>query len=288
MPDTEHEFVYKIPGLAGGSRPGAHRSRSRGAGMAFAAHARLFDQPDPRRIDLRASLSTLPREWRVRSSFQLSSITVTALVDVSASMHFGPLRSKLGLVAEFLEALGISAHRAGDGVALAAFDHEFRQDLYLPPRHGRGVGFDLAAKIRSCHARAAQADAGRGLADCIERIAGRGGLAFVASDFHWPLERVAPLLERVADLRVVPLVIWHEAEIAPPTGNGLLSLRDVESQRTRRLWLRAATRQKWRDNVESRRRQIAAAFGRGDIHPFHVDGSFEAERLSRYFLEHAA
>jgi len=288
MTDSAKEFFYKLPGMSGGSRPGAHRSRSRGAGMTFASHSRLFDQPDPRRIDLRASLSGIHREWLVRTHHQRSSVAIKVVVDVSASMHFGSARTKLGVAADFLDALGFSAHRFGDSVSLMAFDHAVRDDLYMPARRGRGIGLTMAAAIRDCDAHGAQAGSGEGLAECVDHIAGTGGLVFLVSDFHWSLDSLAPILDKLVDVLVVPLVIWDNAEIEPPEQGSHLSVRDAESGYSRRLWLRKKTRQRWLDNVIRRREEIAAAFGNSDIHPFHIDGSFEAKPLSRYFLEKVA
>lgn len=284
-----NEFVYKLPGTTGGGKPGAHRSHSRGAGLTFAAHARLFDQPDPRRIDLHASLCAIPRDWLVRTSHQRSSIVISAIIDVSASMHCDPAYGKLGLVTDFLEALGFSAFRAGDSVTLMAFDQGFREDLYLPPRQGRGIGVAMADRIANCEARNTAGSATRGLADCIEHAASRrGGLVFLVSDFHWPLDGLAALLEGLQDTMLVPIVVWDQTEITPPAQDGLLSLRDAESGAMQSVWLRRKTRQRWCDNVLQRRREIDKTFAVRDILPFHIDGDFDAERLSRYFLEQVA
>ena len=72
------------------------------------------------------------------------------MVDVSASMHFGAQRSKLQVAADFVEALGPSAFRVGDAVGLLAFDHEEREDLFMPPRHSRGAGIAMAEALRRC------------------------------------------------------------------------------------------------------------------------------------------
>ncbi len=283
-----NEFVYKLPGVHGGSRPGAHRSHSRGAGMAFASHARLFDQPDPRRIDLHASLRSIHRDWLVRTNHQRSSVTIKAVVDVSSSMQFGSAATKLGIVAEFLVALGYSAHRCGDSVGLMAFDHAFRDELYMVARPGRGIGQTMATAIRSCGTHKAGDHASHGLAECVERIAGTGGIVFLVSDFHWPLDKLAPIFDKLTDSLVVPLVVWDLSEIEPPAQGNLLSVRDAESGQTRQLWLGKSTRQQWRDNVMRRRGEIAEVFGANGIHPFHIDGIFDAEGLSRYFLEEVA
>ena len=282
------EFVYKLPGISGNSRPGAHRSRRQGAGMLFASHTRLFDQPDPRRIDMRASLKSIHRDWLVRSNHQPSSETIKAVVDVSNSMHFGSASRKLDIVADFLNALGFSAYRSGDSVSLLAFDDAFRDDLYMPARRGRGLGLTMATAISNCNRHDTQAGTTHGLAECVGRLTEPGGIVFLVSDFHWSLESLPPILETLSDVLVVPLVVWDMAEIEPPQQDGLLSVRDAESGYFRSLWMRKKIRQQWRDNVSRRRTEIATVFSAIDIQPFHIDGKFEAERLTRYFLEKVA
>ena len=147
---AEEAFEYRLPGRVGGQRPGAHHGMTHGAGQAFAAHARLFDRPDPRRLDLRASLRTPSAtggpEWLVRVQRQRSAIAVYAAVDLSASMHFGAPHTKLQAAADFVEALGTSAFRLGDPLGLVGFDAPAA--LHAPARHGRGVGQALAAMLR--------------------------------------------------------------------------------------------------------------------------------------------
>ena len=69
-----------------------------------------------------------------------------AVVDVSASMRFGA-GSKRQMVAEFLEALGLSAFRVGDALGMLAFDTREREELFLPPRIGRGSGSLLRQRL---------------------------------------------------------------------------------------------------------------------------------------------
>lgn len=279
-----HEFLYKIPGITDGQRPGAHRSRSRGAGMAFAAHARLFDYPDPRRIDLHASLSSLHRDWLVRTTQQRSAVEIKAVVDVSASMHFGANGGKLGVVADFLYALGYSANRSGDAVGMMAFDHEFREDLYMPVRTSRGIGHAMSTAVRAS-APGNSPGSHRGLAECADRIAGSAGLVFMVSDFHYALDDIAAVLDKLGDQLVVPMVVWDKAEIEPPATGSLLSVRDAESGHIRHLWLRNQIRRQWRDIVMRRRDELGALFAANAMQAFHIEGEFNPEDLSRYFLE---
>ena len=117
-----------------GQRPGSHPGSSIGAGQEFVSHMSLYDRPDPRRLDLRASLRGLNDEWLVRVNRQRAGASVRALVDVSASMMFGSRRPKLHVVADFVEALGMSAFRVGDAVGMMAFDEAERADLFVPAR----------------------------------------------------------------------------------------------------------------------------------------------------------
>ena len=53
---THDEFNYRYPHNVSGYVPGAHSGSSLGTGDRFAGFADLFDYPDPRRLDIRASL----------------------------------------------------------------------------------------------------------------------------------------------------------------------------------------------------------------------------------------
>jgi uncharacterized protein (DUF58 family) len=284
------EFHYKLPGRAGGFRPGSHPGTSYGAGQAFALHAKLFDHPDPRRVDLRASARSVPREWLVRLNLQRVAVPVHLLIDVSASMHFGTRRTKLASAAEFASALGFSAFRAGDRVGMLGFDDAPRDDLYLPARYGRATGDAMAAALLRCKPSppAASASGVDALAHTFGRIVGEAGLVFVVSDFHWPFERLPAALDLLVHACVVPIVVWDEAEIEPPATGRLLRVHDTETGEPRTLWLRDKTRTQWRERVAARRATLAQAFGQRGIRPFWIDGGFDADRLTQYFEEIAA
>src|SRR5512141_2004802 len=103
------EFHYRLPYRVGSQRPGSHPGSSLGAGQEFVSHMSLYDRPDPRRLDLRASLRSLGGDWLVRVNRQRAGVPVHVIADVSASMSFGSRRTKLDVAADFVEALGQSA-----------------------------------------------------------------------------------------------------------------------------------------------------------------------------------
>src|SRR5262249_23951331 len=159
--------------------PGSHQASSTGAGQEFVSHARLYDRPDPRRLDLRTSLRSLDGDWLVRVNRQRAGVSVHAVVDLSESMRFGA-RTKLQVAAEFLESLGVSAFRTGDAAGMLAFDGEERPDLFVPARVSRGAGSLMAEKLGAlARTRRAASHGGRGLESAAARLVGREGLVFI-------------------------------------------------------------------------------------------------------------
>jgi uncharacterized protein (DUF58 family) len=246
---------------------------------------RLYDRPDPRRLDLRASLRNIQQEWLVRVNRQQASIPVHTVVDVSASMSFGSPRSKLDVAAEFVEALGRSTFRVGDALGMLAFDSRERTDLFVPAMVSRGMGETMATLLRN--SRGAAGDGG-GLQDAIQHLAGRRGLVFLVSDFHWPLAALSAALDSLVQSFVVPIVIWDGAETQPPAHDGLAQLRDVESGTQRTLWMRPSMREKWRESAAARRAEVNQTFAARGMRPFYVTGHFNSEAMSQYFFEVAA
>jgi hypothetical protein len=294
-----HEFHYIVTGRSRGQRPGAHAGRSEGTGQLFASHRRLLDHPDPRRIDVRASLRDLRGEWLVRIARQRVAVPVQVIVDVSASMHVGTPRRKLELVADFIDGLGMAAYRAGDAIGMTAFDGtqpHARDDLLEPARRGRGMGTLLAQRLRELPAPPAtrRSVGGEGLVDAARGVAAarRDGLVFIASDFHGvDIVHIDAALDVLWPAQVVPLLVWHPDETEPPAGRGLLPLADAETTRRRSLWMRASLRQRWVDGVRERKADLERAFRRREC-PLHslvdAQGRFDAEALTRYFHEHVA
>lgn len=256
-----------------------------GSGIEFATHMSLFDRPDPRRLDVRASLRSFRDDWLVRVNKQRAGIGVHAVVDVSSSMSFGAQRPKLHVAADFVEALGMSAFRVGDVFGMSAFDREERSELYSPARLSRGAGSLMAARLREC---AGRPGAIEGLEQAVTHLAGREGLIFLVSDFHWPLHALDAVLDLLAHAQVVPIVIWDPAETQPPTRTAIAPLADLESGSHRTLWLRPSVQQQWHSAVAARRVQLGTYFAERSSRPFFIEGAFDAEAMSRYFFEAVA
>lgn len=282
---TSREFHYRLPRRSGGWRPGSHPGSSLGAGQEFVSHVSLYDRPDPRRLDLRASLREVRGDWLVRVNRQRVSVPVHVIADVSTSMSFGAPQSKLQVLADFVTALGHSTFRVGDALGMLAFDAHERADLFMPALLSRGVGEAMASMLSNCEGTAGSSN---GLEEAALHLAGRHGLIFLASDFHWPLDRLDGVLDLLAHSYIVPLVIWDPSELQPPKRDGLMPLRDVESGRRSTVWLRPSMRARWHDAVERRRAELNTLFAARGIRPFYMSGEFNSEALSQYFFEATA
>jgi len=56
----------------------------------------------------------------------------------------------------------------------------------------------------------------------------------------------------------------------------------------RTLWMREPLRQRWADAVATRREALRALFDAHGLVPFHLHGCFDAEALTRHFMEAVA
>ena len=119
----------------------------------------------------------------------------------------------------------------------------------------------------------------------VARLEGATGMVFLVSDFHWPLHNMHKILDRLSTTRVIPLVIWDKVEATPPDAGQLLSARDMQTGRAKTLWVTDNKRLTWLENVQRRRHELFKLFARHATVPFFLEEAFNAERLSRYFME---
>jgi len=277
------EFVYRVPWRAGSVYPGAHPGKQAGAGLLFRWHVPLIQYPDPRRIDLRASLLDPFQNCQVRVQEQRASIPVFVIVDLSASMGYHGQRHKLETVADFLMGLADSARRMGDAVGLAAFAEGVRPVLYQPLSRQSQVLRDLAAQLARFKPKGSNA---RGLAKAGQFLPTQRSLVFFLSDCHLPIPFLKQVLSSLSRHDVVPVVLWDAEEQGPPQ-SGLAALHDLETGQERLLWLRPALRQRMRSSYAERRQRLARLFRQLGREPLFLKDGFQAEAVSRYFLEGA-
>lgn len=273
------EFLYRVPGRPGGIRPGAHPSRMDGGTGAFLGLQSLLSRPNPRRLDLRRSLTDPFGQWLVRNMSERISIPLYVIADVSASMA---AMDKREAVAGLVESAGVSAWRAGDPFGFIAADQRVRDALFRPATHSRGAGSRLVELLRQLPY---DGDGAQGLLDAFHLLGRRRALVLLASDFHFELDAVHKLLDSLAGHFVVPLVVWGKGEsTASIPERGLIDVGDSESAARRFFWLRPRVVERIRTALRERRTELRAAFGQHGLEPVFIDGTFDPDRLTRHFL----
>lgn len=277
------EFTYRVPGRATHPRPGAHRSRRDGEGQAFRHLAPLMSHPDPRRLDLRASLTDPFQNFQVRLYEQRSAVQVFAILDLSGSMGHQGLHPKMAVLADFIEGLAASVYRQGDTLGILGAAEKLCPEFFLPPTRQPGPAFRLAGRLRRFTPHGTHC---RGLGLAGRLLPRRRSLVFLISDFHAPLSALREILAGLVHHDLVPVAIWDGAETLPQ-GRGLVRLTDLEGGGDQLLALRPALRTRLEDNFRQRRARLSALFRQSGREPLFLTGGFDADRITRYFLEAA-
>lgn len=280
MEASIREVHYRVGAPVRGHFPGHHRSTRGDSGFEFRGHASLLDAPDPRRLDLHASLRDPFGGWRVRIHSERQSVPVVVVADLSASMGFRGGESRIEVLADLVESLAWSAWRHGDGFGFVGCDSEVRSDLFQPASRKRGAATELARRLRAMHPAGRDA---RGLLDAPRHLGRQRSLLFLVSDFHLPVEMIDAVLHGLATHEVVPVVLWDALEFGLGAARGLARVIDPESGRQRLVWWRPALRARWAAWHAQRRDALMALFAGHRLKPLFIEGAYDAEAVTRHF-----
>ncbi len=275
------EITYRPRGRAEGPIIGAHRGRDVGGAGIFRDDVTFLQQPDARRINLRATLRDPFETVYVRRFEQRTAIAVYAVVDLSGSMAFEGNARKIDIAADLCVALAGSARRFGDAFGLIGCDDKIRDDFFIPATRRRGLDVETSRRFAEFVPTGRSA---AGLAKAGELISGLRKLVFLISDFHLPLTAIEAALAGLARHDLAPIIIADSAEEENLPSWGLLSLRDLESGRNRLVAMRPALRDKWRTEAAERREALRRMFSFYGRTPFSIVDRLDVDRLSRHLL----
>lgn len=275
------DFFYSIPWRAISPHPGAHASALQGGADEFAGLVNLMANPQPRHIDVRASLKNPLGQWMVRSFRQKSSIQVQVIADLSGSMRYQGLRNKRETMARLVTSIAWSAYREGDRFGFQAADATLVEALSLPCRIYRGGVPELFTHILHY---SGQGGGMRGLYEAAGQLGRSRSLVFLISDFHQPLEDLTELMRRLTRHDVVPVVIWDPAEFESLPEYGFVVIEDPETGEKRRLFMRPRLRERFMARFESRKVELEHLFSPYGRCPLLMTEGFSPDRLTRYFL----
>ena len=278
------EFNYRYPHKVYGSLPGVHHGKSLGTGDSFAGFADLFDYPDPRRLDLRASLrhnmASGNNHHLVKRYQQRSPITLWLMADLSRSMDVSHVNHEQ--LADLTQLLAHSAMGLGDRFALVGYDESLRHDVHIMPTRQRSMAMIAADMIRDAEpASAAGVD---GLLHAANMITSAHAMIFIASDFCCDLDVLDKVLRQLSRYTIIPIVWKHNDVNHLPSDAGWTEMRDSETGERRSVWMRASIKKRWEKTMDEHFEQLTACFVRHQVRPLFTEGAVTGEQLTNYFL----
>jgi len=277
-------FYYHIAWRSRGGRVGGHPTKITGGHADFNAHVPLMQNFNPKRIDLRASLKTVPKQLMVRTFHERYAIQAYAVVDMSTSMNFVGQQHKWQLSTEIVQAIAWSAICNGDTFGCVAADDSLRMDVYEPSTHRAAVVDDIASKMRSVQF--TQPVGIKALPRVNELLPARRSLVFLISDFYMDEALLTQSLQNLTAHDVVPIVIWDSAEINELPDWGWMRVNDMEGNGTRSVFLRPALKKAIQHTYHARQQRLTQLFtSAGTRPPFFVLNQFHSEAMTQHMLE---
>lgn len=281
------EFTYRFPHKVFGQVPGGHSGTALGSGDRFAGFADLFDFPDPRRLDIRASLRAQTADvtngeqqrWLVRRYQQRSSINLWLLADMSRSMTVASVDHLR--MAKLAHMIANSAVGLGDRFAMAGFDSIWRQDMTVMPTRQRSIPSIVAQQIMD--APIPEKPGVEGLIHAADVITSQRAIVFLVSDFCCDLSLVERALRKLAHYTVVPIVWRHDDVDHFPSHAGWTETRDAETGQRHSVWMRPSIKKKWQQQMDQHFEQLTACFMRYRFRPLFVEDEVTPRQLTEYF-----
>ncbi|WP_026600682.1 DUF58 domain-containing protein [Methylomonas sp. 11b] len=280
MSANTQPFQYRLPRPVVGVFPGAHPGQMVGNGQLFKRHDTLIARPDPRRIDLRASLLDPFGQYQVRVQQQNSAVDVFLLADFSASMGFSGGNDKRCVLADMLLSIAASALEYGDNFGFIACNQQVLTDCYLPAGKHMGRIQSLAERLQKLVFQPGS----EGLLQAQRYLPNHRALVFLVSDFHFPLPQLQAILQCLSRHDVIPLVLWDQSEYSGLPDWGLFQLQDLETGKRRTLWFRPSLKRKIEQAFAQRRSQLQHHFRAFGCEPLFIENGYRSEQLAQYFL----
>ncbi|UCD71521.1 MAG: DUF58 domain-containing protein [Syntrophobacterales bacterium] len=187
-----------------------------------------------------------------------ANLAVFLVVDLSRSMDFGTVRvTKRRLAAEISAILAHAAWRCGDRVGFIAYGSDV--EIQWPLRNPKDYRLLIPQKVLETRA---DGSTGQGLARALLKLPAKRSLVFLISDFQEDPEGIEGALKSAAVLHdVVLIVIWDPREKILPERRCIASLRDLETGRSRAIWLGGATKKAaFQKRAEAREQRLKALF----------------------------
>jgi len=261
-----------LPGL----RSGAHAGRMRGAGESFADIAPLLAHPDPRRLDLRRSVTDPFGTLFVRRFQTRTDLRLHVLVDASASLAAGGGADRLGLAALLAAGFAQAARRGQDLFSLDVLAGD-RRLAGEPPTRRAGLAQVLPERL------GALVPSGRGvegMAQAAAQLPAERILVVLISDFDLAPDELDRLLAALRPRPVLPIWLRDSGLENPAPRLGLAELRDPETGRRRTVLTSARWAARQAQAGRDARAALAGVFAAHGLRPVEIIDSIEVAELA--------
>lgn len=279
---TQQLIDYRIQWKPTGHQPGAVRGVSAGIGDQLRALALLRDYPDPRRLDLRASLRDPFERLYVRDTYLNTACKVIVMVDASASMGYVGAVDRWQVAQDIAAQLALAAYKSGDAFGLYVANTNMVKEATILPRLNRSAWLWIQQHFPQIKPQGNRAD---GLLKVTAQLPKRRSLVFLVSDFRWPEHQLKSMLKQLSHHDVVPVWLEDPQEALQAPKKGMAMLQDAETGQSRFVWMRAGLIKQLTQHRAQRiqtMRQRCKAYG---YKPFLVHGAFQPLALTHYFME---
>lgn len=261
-----------LPGL----RAGAHAGRMRGAGESFADVAPLLAHPDPRRLDLRRSVTDpfgglIVRRFQTRTDLRLH-----VLLDASASLGAGASADRIGLAALLVAGFAQAARRGRDLFSLDVLAGARLVQTQGPTRRA-GLAQELLEQLQ------ALTPSGQGIEGLVaaagalpaERV-----LVVLISDFELAPEELDRLLVALRPRPLLPIWLRDSGLENPPPHRGLAELGDPETGRRRTVLTGPRWAARQAQAGRTARAALQGVFAAHGLHPVQIADSIDLAELA--------
>ena len=276
MPKPIEVFHYRLAHSGYSVIPGAHPGQMVGSGQLFKRHEPLLASPDPRRIDLRASLLDPFQQYRVRVFQQHSQLSVYVIADLSASMA-----ERLPDLGELVLSAAQSALQIGDRFGFIGCGRAIDHQWVLPAGTAMQPVSELVKRLQGLR--------GQTCADSLAQVGSllphQRCLLLLVTDAHYSLKTLQAVLQTLSSHTVVPMIWWNSNEFKDLPDWGLVRFKDAESRNSRTLLMRPALKQRIVQAFEQRRERLRQSFRSFGMEPLFLSGAYRARILNRYFQQ---
>ena len=233
-------------------------SRQLGGSAEFETISEYNWGDNPRSINWSATARTGGHQILKNTRLTEANIALFLVVDLSRSMDFGTVRvTKRRLAAEISAILAHAAWRCRDRVGFIGYGSGAQ--IQWPLRNSKDYRLLIPQKVLEVKS---NGNTGGGLAQALSRLPAKRSLVFLISDFQEHLEETEGALKSAALMHdIVSIVIWDPREKTIPARRCIACLRDLETGRSRTIWLggtkKKAAFQRW---AETREQRLKALF----------------------------